>query len=262
MILTTSLMLLCSVFSGGNLHDDFYPNVVRLSQENVNLPTLVCLDVDDDTYFFNNTFEMSCNLWYDNEGNYRLDSFHFSLYSECYTFNSNNNQYVFVYGNTLDYTPSWSFTQNSYASELDNTTFRVFIDDDDTYTLIAYYNGVGQVYSEEGCNAFYNNYQLDISLNTSQFFKQVQAYTSSAEFGVDNSEYQRGYSDGFRDADNQNSTAVTIFSGILNIGLLPVNFFLSILNFDVFGINIGGFVTGLLSIAIVVIIVRFIFGSK
>lgn len=70
--------------------------------------------------------------------------------------------------------------------------------------------------------------------------------------------YNQGYATGYKDAEDQDSTAVTIFSGILSVGLLPVNFFLAILNFEVFGINIGAFVSALLTVAIVVIVTRMV----
>lgn len=70
--------------------------------------------------------------------------------------------------------------------------------------------------------------------------------------------YNTGYATGYNDASDQDTTAVTIFSGILSVGLLPVNFFLAILNFEVFGINIGAFVSALLTVAIVVIITRMV----
>lgn len=74
--------------------------------------------------------------------------------------------------------------------------------------------------------------------------------------------YQEGYSTGYTEADNQDATALSIFTGIINVGLLPVNFFLNMLNFEVFGINIGAIVSATLTIAIVVIIIRVITGKK
>lgn len=70
-----------------------------------------------------------------------------------------------------------------------------------------------------------------------------------------------GYATGYQDALEQGSTASVIFSGILSIALVPVNFFLGILNFEVFGINIGAFVSALLTIAIIIIIIRIIFSG-
>lgn len=89
--------------------------------------------------------------------------------------------------------------------------------------------------------------------------------------------YQEGYDDGYESGygegknagateaaeyySQQDTTAVTIFTGILNIGLMPINFFLGILNFEVFGINIGALVASFMTIAITLIIVRIIFSG-
>lgn len=74
--------------------------------------------------------------------------------------------------------------------------------------------------------------------------------------------YQKGYTDGVVYAQDQDQTALTIFTGICTVALLPVNMFLTIFNFEVFGINIGGFISSLLTIAIVVIIIRMVTGKK
>lgn len=71
-----------------------------------------------------------------------------------------------------------------------------------------------------------------------------------------------GYSQGYSDAQADDSVPSIIFSGVLNIALIPVNFFLAILNFEVFGINIGGFVTGLMTIAVIIILFGVIFGGR
>lgn len=74
--------------------------------------------------------------------------------------------------------------------------------------------------------------------------------------------YQIGYNDGYEQGAAQDETAVVIFSGICSVALLPVNMFLGFMNFEVFGINIGGLVSAFLTIAIVVIIIRIITGKK
>lgn len=74
--------------------------------------------------------------------------------------------------------------------------------------------------------------------------------------------YQQGYADGYTEGASQDETAVVIFTGILNVALLPINMFLQIFNFEVFGINIGGLVSAFLTVAIVVIIIRIITGKK
>ena len=44
--------------------------------------------------------------------------------------------------------------------------------------------------------------------------------------------------------------------------MVPVNFFLSIFNFEILGINMAGFVSALLTISIVIFLLRLIKGSK
>ena len=87
-----------------------------------------------------------------------------------------------------------------------------------------------------------------------------QGYNDGNEEGY-NDGLQEGYANGYQDALDQGSTAATIFSGIVNVGLLPVNVFLGILNFEVFGINIGAFVAALMTVAIIIIIIRMFSGG-
>lgn len=74
--------------------------------------------------------------------------------------------------------------------------------------------------------------------------------------------YASGYNDGFNEAVGVNNTAITIFNGILNIALVPVNFFLAIFNFEILGINMSAFVSALLSICMIIILIRIVTGKK
>lgn len=95
---------------------------------------------------------------------------------------------------------------------------------------------------------FYNNTYQDGFDN---------GYSSGKDDGY-NDGYQVGYSDGISYGSQQDATALVIFQGIISVGLLPINFFLAMLNFEVFGINIGGAISAMLTIAIVVIIIRIV----
>lgn len=93
-------------------------------------------------------------------------------------------------------------------------------------------------------------------------------YTDGWNAGNDNGfndGYDSGYTAGYQDAetnlDVNGSTATIIFAGIIDVALLPINFFLACLNFEVFGINIGAMVTATLTIAILVILFRTIFAG-
>lgn len=85
-------------------------------------------------------------------------------------------------------------------------------------------------------------------------------YQSGQSIGYING-YQTGYSDATTEFDQYDETALTIFNGILEVGLLPINVFLTIFNFEVFGINFAGVVSALLTVSIVIIIFRFLFGG-
>ena len=73
--------------------------------------------------------------------------------------------------------------------------------------------------------------------------------------------YQTGYNEGLAHAD-YDSTALTVFTGIVSIALTPINMFLKIFNFEILGINLTGLISGILTLAVVVIIIRLILGGK
>lgn len=84
-----------------------------------------------------------------------------------------------------------------------------------------------------------------------------EGYDDGEEFG-----HQQGFADGVSYAQGQDQTALTIFEGIITIALVPINFFLAIFNFNIFGINLSGFVSALLTVSIIIIVVRFLTGKK
>lgn len=85
----------------------------------------------------------------------------------------------------------------------------------------------------------------------------IAGYQTGKQAG-DNEGYQRGYDAGIAYSISQGSTATEIFSGIINVALLPINFFLACFNFEVFGINIGGFVSATITVLIIIIVYRVI----
>ena len=118
----------------------------------------------------------------------------------------------------------------------------------------------------------YYGYEFDLMMMPSSLISDSGSYwvgynTGFAD-GVEsqapeiNNAYQNGYTEGYNEAFEANVTAVTIFSGILQIAMVPVNFFLGIFNFEILGINIAGFVSALLTVAVTVIIIRLVIGGK
>ena len=71
-----------------------------------------------------------------------------------------------------------------------------------------------------------------------------------------------GYAEGLHDGYIADEVSFTIFNGILNIAMIPVNVFLGFFNFEILGINMSSFVSALLSVSMVVIIFRFLFNGK
>ena len=74
--------------------------------------------------------------------------------------------------------------------------------------------------------------------------------------------YTNGYNQGYDEAYTADATVATVFSNILLVGMLPVDFFLRILNWEFLGINIASFVSALLSVAATIIVVRIVTGGK
>lgn len=116
------------------------------------------------------------------------------------------------------------------------------------------YNSLSPTYSENYNNGYNDGYNQGKSDGYTEGYNE-------GNYNGDSAGYQRGYAHGYLDGSNQDTVAASIFSGIINIALLPINFFLACLNFEVFGINIGGFVSALLTVAIVFIICRTIFSG-
>lgn len=74
--------------------------------------------------------------------------------------------------------------------------------------------------------------------------------------------YLQGYAVGYSDAESTDENINSIFMGIAEIGLLPINIFLSIFNFEILGVNITGVVSALMSLMLVIIVLRMIMSGK
>lgn len=74
--------------------------------------------------------------------------------------------------------------------------------------------------------------------------------------------YSQGYAVGYSDAESTDENVNSIFMGIAEIGLLPINIFLAIFNFEILGVNITGVVSALMSCLMVIIVLRMIMSGK
>lgn len=135
--------------------------------------------------------------------------------------------------------------------------------DGDLVGAIYYFYNNGSTYAEimNECLVFPQNTDMANIIAQQLSTDYDNGYNNGYQDGY-NTAYQTGYNAGIDYASQLDSTALTIFTGFIDVGLLPINVFLQILNFEVFGINIAGFVSALLTISLVVIIIRIVVGSK
>lgn len=137
-----------------------------------------------------------------------------------------------------------------------------------------------------GFGGAYKTVTFNKGFATPQFYKYVESTWTSTASGLGSSQvgrrfpllcldfslwsssassydrgYQAGYDKGYSDGDSVNENMATIFSGIIDIGLLPINVFLDIFNFEVFGINFKPLVAGLLTALVAIIIFRMFVGK-
>ena len=182
------------------------------------------IDRDSNT----DTFRMKCYYQFNDIYNIKINVLFFDYDNQYSNALVINGKYVTPGEGTTYYSPYFSQTFDDFFYEDDNELFITI--------------QTQPVSDEEWSGTWSDGYD--------------EGYTNGKNEG-----YQNGYTDGYTEGAGQNSTATTIFTGIISVGLMPINFFLGILNFEVFGINIGGLVAGFLTIAVTLIIVRIIFSG-
>lgn len=153
--------------------------------------------------------------------------------------------------------PDWKMSfKGQYEKYWDNYDGQYQLDFDIPYSLqnyslyMSFYIKCEDAQLQEG--VWYNNGYND----------GKTAGLSEGETTGYNNGYSVGYQAGYEQGYSTDSTVTSIFSGILQVALVPINFFLAIFNFEILGINLSGFIRALFTIAITVIIIRTIFGGK
>ena len=247
--------------------------------ENPNIITHQSINVvtDDDNYWFYFDCALNFNFYYNSDtAIFDIKDLHFvtTINRAYYDYPSTS---VSSYSIDLD---CGDYNSTEFIDLVYDLEYSMTYEDDRCYfklfnasnTLIESGYAVCIPDNEEFSHSYVIKYQLDFSLLYNQlldFVRYSQGYAVGYEQGYTNGYqegnsdgvalgYQTGYTDGYTEGATQDETAVAIFSGIISIALIPINFFLACLNFEVFGINIGAFVSALLTIAIVVIITRMI----
>lgn len=178
---------------------------------------------------------------------------------------------VFYHSNLSDYTESYVVTWNvdtfydygEFDMIEDSVLYTEFRNDDVSFDLKYDLGGNTFVWSKENLTTYYDNISCKRGeFPATQFYDAVRSGFSIVSNDSYNAGYADGYSHGFDDGSNQDLVVAGIFTGILEIGLLPINMFLAVLNFDVLGINISSFVSALITIVVVITLVRAFIGNN
>lgn len=226
--------------------------------------TLGCPADDTKTYYIESTFNFTCKLNYNNENDYEVTECAFQLDANLYYTNINN-QRVFDNNARVTYVSDFVLTPNQQVDPLIEINMKVGLDATTDQLFVQILDG-DEVLRETRKNTedTWDNYPtsyLEFNINAPAFYNDISNLCQNSNASYNNgytTGYQTGYTTGYTEGSSQDETAVAIFSGIIEIALVPINFFLAMLNFEVFGINIGAFVSALLTVAIVVIIIRIV----
>lgn len=132
-------------------------------------------------------------------------------------------------------------------------------DSEKFYYHRSYYTGGSYVFEKDitSSTSLVDNWYTILDTNIASAEKITDSYNDGYSTG-----FSFGYGNGFNDGQSVDQTVTTIFNGIFGIALLPINMFLNIFNFEVMGINISGIVTALLTVAVIVIVVKFVSGKN
>lgn len=88
-----------------------------------------------------------------------------------------------------------------------------------------------------------------------------EGYTEGHQEGYDYG-HSVGFTEGYEEGSEQDQTVQAIYSGIIAVGLIPINFFLQIFNFEILGINVAEILTSLFTSCIAIIVVKHAFAIK
>lgn len=166
---------------------------------------------------------------------------------------------------TFGLTGGGTFERNFLYHIYDRSDNINTLTDGDLLGAIYYFYNDGTTYAEimNECLVFPQNTDMANIIVQQLSNNYETGYNDGLNAGYNsgyNTGFQKGYLNGLHDTSHS-ETATTIFNGIFTVAMLPVNVFLGFMNFEVFGINISGLVSGLITVALVFIILRFIFGK-
>lgn len=196
-------------------------------------------------------------FYYDRPSN---TSFNFQLKVSMYIINDSDNVINCDSPMVINYSLPQTNVQPSgisisYPSDFDlqyigvNYEFQIY--DENTYRALSLGSGYDTGYDNGYADGHRDGWQsgYDTGADNSYSEQQEEWYTN-------------GYIDGYNEGLNTDASMVLIFANIFQFAMIPVNFFLKIFNVEVFGINVSGLVSALLTMSIIVILLKTILGNQ
>lgn len=173
-----------------------------------------------------------------------------------------NNIYLFTTGSYKNKNSSYGYNEFIYySSPTEYLRFRFYCsylgDSEEAY----YFTNSQTYYFVEDLedNDYYQNgYNsgYDKGYNNGYYYGEKDGYSSGYKQG--NTEgYNKGYSKGVEYANDY--SFLSLMGAVIDA---PITAFTSLLNFELLGVNLLGFVTGLITLALIIFIIKLILGGK
>lgn len=197
------------------------------------------------------------NIWYN--GNTTIVYVNFLRFDDKSNFEFNNNFPVYAYDCRSDQVLEHLLGYYNYDNGVYFTYDNGVCNECWNELGLVIYNGAGDIYIAG--NAFYNygagyndaeGSAYDVGYNAG-----VDAgYSQGYDVGV-NDGYHNGYGVGVNDSNQY--TFYNLFGAVLDA---PVKVFSDLFNFELLGVNLLGLITGLFTLAVVIVIIKKVMGGK
>lgn len=190
---------------------------------------------------------------------YDLAVYFKSISGTCY-YHSNLSDYVESYNFTL--TIDKFFDYGDFSDIGSSFLYTEFSNDNVDFSLKYDLDGFTYLWEKDNLTNYYStSSEKWCAFPPNTFLSAVRSGFGQFSYDAYNQGYSDGRAVGYQEGRQEDATIASIFSGILEVGLVPINFFLAIFNFEIMGINITSFVTALLTVCLVIILFRTLFGG-
>ena len=218
-----------------NLHDGFNPSLVSSSIFITPVPLASNASYGVNLLFYKSSENITKNI-----NRVRVFSDYYDIGSGYFMYR-HNVQYLDVLGNYVMFS---SVTKQTSINDLNFSG--AFALEDRTYFINLGVNTDNSYYQA----GFTDGYNDGLNVGTEDGYRD--GYDTGLIDG-----YANGYNAGIEEGGSNNFTG--LMSAVLDV---PLRTFTSLLNFEILGVNILGFITALLTLAIIIFIVKLCIGGK